>query len=164
MHGPGSFVALAAALAVAGCSGGADNAAKADPANKAAPANVASAAGNAAAPDPSARPCPNRTRNWRATVEAPLNPGTGPMLNIEGEVEPDRQGHTVGFSQSVLHTQAPLIVVESEMDTSEGQAVDFSSVPWVSTGVTMPDDRAYTRVEVRCTGTVLARLEIQRPR
>jgi hypothetical protein len=165
MDGSKPFGALVAALAVAGCGGGgANNAAGADPANKAAPANSASAAGNGAAADPSARPCPNRTRNWRAIVQAPLNPGTGPELSIEGEVEPDPEGRAVSFSQSVLDTQPPLMVVESsDMSSGDMRPLDGSR-NWVSNSVSMPDDPAYTRVEVRCGGTVLARLAIQRPR
>ncbi|HVQ09314.1 MAG TPA: hypothetical protein VMS43_12855 [Allosphingosinicella sp.] len=166
MDGSKLFGALVAALAVAGCGGGgANNAAAADSVNKAAPGNLASAAGNGAAADPSARPCPNRTRNWRAIVQAPLNPGTGPELSIEGEVEPDPEGRAVSFSQSGLHTRPPLIVVESSDDlpSDDMRSLDGSRT-WVSNSVSMPDDPAYTRVEVRCGGTVLARLAIQRPR
>lgn len=150
-------VALASALVVAGCGGGADKDANSPAAAKAAPVNLASG-GNRAVPPASGPPCTHRTRNWRAVVRAPLNPGTGPELSIEGEVEPDRQGRTLGFSHSPIYSRPPLMVIRSDPDpVGETQQ-------WMPTSVSMPDDPAYTQVEVRCGGTVLARLAIARPR
>lgn len=143
------------ALCIAGCAARTESNATGE-GNATAAANAAAPAGNAAA---GARgPCPFEARNVRATTGTSMAPGGGREVTITVEVWNDAEGRVPMMSQR--QTPPPELVLDIDPDPmSTPQADRGPSEIGIGGYPATPD---YTHAVVRCLGTEIARVPIQR--
>lgn len=146
----GPAIGITLALCLAGCGAPVGiNAAAVD--------NAVAPAGNAAA-GAQGGPCPFETRNVRATTGPSMAPGGGQQVTITVEVRNDVEGRVPMLSQRL--TPPPELVLDIDRDPmSTPQADRGSSETGIGGYPATPD---YTHAVVRCLGTEIARVPIQR--
>lgn len=155
MHRLGPAI-VTLALCLAGC--GAPAGSNAAGGGNEAAANAVAPAGNAAA-EAAGGPCPFETRNARATTGPSMAPEGGQQATITLEVRNDGEGRVPTFSQRL--TPPPELVLDIDRDPMSTQQSDRG---WTEIAIGgYPATPDYTHAVIRCRGTQVARVPVQRP-